>query len=95
MSPALTMALQEYYWTVYQVRVQHPKAPGVILKIQGDFKSVVPLEFCELLPGQIFKQKIPEDMTRQMVQFSSVRPNERFGQIMAAVRTFSLGFSVN
>lgn len=78
------MTVQKYYQVVYGIHLQYPRAPGVVLKIQGAFKSVVPLEFCELLPNQIFKSKIPEEFTREMVKFASVRPTERFKQITDA-----------
>jgi eukaryotic translation initiation factor 2C len=44
-----------------------------------------PLEFCVVPEGQIARRQVPPDVTRQMVEFSAVRPGDRFRDIERGV----------
>jgi hypothetical protein len=44
-------------------------------------------------PGQLYKRKLPEELTRDMVGFSAVKPQERQRMILQEVSTFSPFYS--
>ena len=73
---------------MYQATVKHPDAPGVVLKDDGKFKCVVPIEFCTIYPNQIFKLKVPEEFAPEMVAFASPDPTRRLHTITNAVCDF-------
>lgn len=47
--------------------------------------AMYPLEFCIVPEGQIARRQVPPDVTRQMVEFSAVRPGDRFKDIERGV----------
>ncbi len=44
-----------------------------------------PLEFCSVPEGQIARRQVPPDVTRKMVEFSTLRPADRFRDIERGV----------
>lgn len=44
-----------------------------------------PLEFCSVPEGQIARRQIPPDVTRKMVEFSTLKPVDRFRDIERGV----------
>ena len=53
--------------------------------------SVIPAELCQVIPGQLYKRKVPEYLTAKVVEFSKIKPQDRFRKISQSVR-FSLRF---
>jgi len=49
---------------------------------------VVPLELCKVIPGQLYKKKLPEELIRDMVRASVVKPQDRRGMIEQEVDAF-------
>lgn len=45
--------------------------------------TVVPVEECVVLPGQLYKKKIPDHLTKAMVDFATVKPADRLRQIVS------------
>ncbi|CEL59560.1 Protein argonaute-2 (Fragment) OS=Oryctolagus cuniculus GN=EIF2C2 PE=1 SV=2 [Rhizoctonia solani AG-1 IB] len=58
-------------------RVQYPRAPCVILNRDAAF----PMEFLEIAPHQILKRPVPPDLTPDVLNFSTQKPDQRIGQI--------------
>ncbi|KAG6827800.1 hypothetical protein H0H92_010435 [Tricholoma furcatifolium] len=54
--------------------------PGVICVEVGS-GALLPLEMCFVPEGQIMKKQIPPDKTTAMVEFATMKPNERFRSI--------------
>ncbi|KAG6917797.1 hypothetical protein DXG01_001069 [Tephrocybe rancida] len=50
---------------------------------KSDSPIVVPAEQCVVLPGQLFKRKIPDHLTKDMVDFATVKPADRLRQIVS------------
>ncbi|KAF8970927.1 hypothetical protein BDZ97DRAFT_2044723, partial [Flammula alnicola] len=46
---------------------------------------IVPAELCEVEHGQLFKRKVPENITVDVVKFSTIRPQERLKKITEGV----------
>ncbi|KAL7283289.1 hypothetical protein ACG7TL_002718 [Trametes sanguinea] len=75
-------------WTVarhfqnkYNVPVRYPRLVGVKVG-QG---SVIPAEFCEVVPGQIYRKKIPTECQNDFLSFATQKPAERLRDIQNAV----------
>ncbi|KAG6820560.1 hypothetical protein H0H93_015080 [Arthromyces matolae] len=77
------MTVGDYFKMVYNLPVQFPKIIGALLSPPKKAESpiVVPAEFCYVLPGQLYKKKIPDHLTKAMVDFATVKPDNRLKQI--------------
>lgn len=82
--------LQEYFDQAYGIRIAHRRIVGISLsgaKGSGT-QDVVPMELCNVEPGQLYKHKVPESVTPQMVKFSTMKPFDRLAKIVAGVRIY-------
>lgn len=71
---------------MHNVPVRYPQIIGVRLTgKKNPHQDVVPLEFCEIEEGQLFRRKIPEELAPDMVRFSTMKPQERLKRIVDAV----------
>ncbi|KAH9483636.1 Protein argonaute-3 [Psilocybe cubensis] len=81
------MTVADYFYQTHNIRLQYPGIIGVRLTPDSSpRKDVVPLELCELEFGQLFKRKLPDELTADMVRFSAMRPQERLRKIQAAAK---------
>lgn len=64
------------------VPIQHPEWPGIECGPQ-DNPVVVPIELCDVIPGQQFKKKLPPDLMPKVLTFSKKKPSDRFRSIYA------------
>lgn len=76
-----THSTQAHYQQTWNIRLQLPNIFGV--RIGRD--AVIPAELCEVVPGQLYRKKIPADMGATFVRFSTQRPDVRMKSIQDAV----------
>jgi len=90
--------------SVAQYFQQHANRPlrfPQMLCVEVGSGALLPLELCAVPAGQIMRRQIPSDKTDQVVQFSTMKPVDRFRSILAGrdvleygqsqyVRTFGL-----
>ena len=81
---------QDHFHEAYNRTLKHSRIVGIRLSPKSGRDDIVPLELCSILPGQLYRRKLPEDLTGEMVKFSAVKPQERQQLIRAEV---SLCFS--
>ncbi|KAF5333540.1 hypothetical protein D9611_002819 [Ephemerocybe angulata] len=74
------VTIEQHYQQVHNITLVHPKLPGVIVRT-GDRKEILPMELCIIEPNQLFKKALPEVATREMVRFSTLRPEEKMVEI--------------
>ncbi|KAF6761899.1 Piwi domain-containing protein [Ephemerocybe angulata] len=74
------VTIEQHYQQVHNITLVHPKLPGVIVRT-GDRKEILPMELCIIEPNQLFKKALPEVATREMVRFSTLRPDEKMVEI--------------
>ena len=72
---------QDHFQSKYNVRVRSPKAVGVRL---GQ-SAVVPAELCEIVPGQPFRRRIPQQLQSDFLRFATQKPEQRLRDIQDAV----------
>lgn len=46
---------------------------------------MIPLELCDVPPGQIMRKQIPPEKTKSVVEFSTKKPVERLASIRAGL----------
>ncbi|KAF8188322.1 argonaute-like protein [Pholiota molesta] len=76
-------SVQQHFYKAYGIRIEHPGIIGVRLTGKNaPHQDVVPAELCEIEYGQLYRQKLPEKFTPEMVQFSTMKPQIRMQKIM-------------
>ncbi|GAW01092.1 argonaute-like protein [Lentinula edodes] len=55
--------------------------------------AVLPFERCTIVPGQLARMQIPPEVTREMVEFSTKRPEDRLQSIRNGFRVLAYGQS--
>ena len=68
--------------------------------IQLSTRAQIPLELCVVPPGQIIRKQMPSDKISSILEFSTMRPRERFATIREGLSvrpgtTTSIFFSLN
>jgi eukaryotic translation initiation factor 2C len=84
---------QDYFREAYNIHIGNSRIVGIRLSPKSGRDDIVPLELCSVRPGQLYKRKLPEELTRDMVGFSAVKPQERQRMILQEVSTFSPFYS--
>ncbi|KAG6851866.1 hypothetical protein C0991_005392, partial [Blastosporella zonata] len=71
----------------FRLKANRPlRYPGLICVEVGS-GALLPLEMCIVTPGQIMKKQLPADKTKDMVEFSTMRPADRFKSIANGLNT--------
>ncbi|RDB21168.1 Protein argonaute [Hypsizygus marmoreus] len=74
--------IEEHYKEAHNRTIKHPNAFGVRLtKPNAPFQVIVPAELCTIIPGQLYRKRIPDHLTKAVVDFATVKPNDRLRQI--------------
>ncbi|KAF9072924.1 Piwi domain-containing protein [Rhodocollybia butyracea] len=77
------MTVATYMKITYNIDIRYKAIVGVRLSPKNaDNPTVVPLEICMVLPGQFYKHKIPDRHTKAVVEFSTLKPEQRLDAIM-------------
>ncbi|EGN96067.1 hypothetical protein SERLA73DRAFT_17670, partial [Serpula lacrymans var. lacrymans S7.3] len=50
---------------------------------------IIPAELCIIIEGQIFKRKVPPELTKQVVEFSTQKPDVRLDMIKSGVLEYN------
>jgi eukaryotic translation initiation factor 2C len=48
-------------------------------------RDVVPAEFCQVVPGQLYKKRVIPEVTSDMIKYSDIKPQQRLNTICNAV----------
>jgi eukaryotic translation initiation factor 2C len=82
-----TVAL--HFQETYNKRIQYPDIFGVNISGKRDpHPSVIPAELCHVIPGQLYKRKVPEYLTAKVVEFAKIKPQDRFRKISQSVQAY-------
>ncbi|CAO3587528.1 unnamed protein product [Absidia cylindrospora] len=75
------VSVASYFQSTYNRRLTAPFLPCVVVK-----KDVfLPMEVCEVLPGQRYLKKLNEKQTAEMIKFTCHKPNVRANKIQQAL----------
>jgi eukaryotic translation initiation factor 2C len=88
--------LKLHFQETYNIRIRYLDIFGVNISGKKDpHPSVIPAELCQVIPGQLYKRKVPEYLTAKVVDFAKIKPQDRFRKISQSVRLPSVLYYVN
>jgi hypothetical protein len=64
-------------------------------KPNAPITEVVPLAFCQVVAGQLHKEKIPEHLKQKIANFSILKPGDRLNKIMKGVSIVGRFYHIN
>ncbi|KAG2198826.1 hypothetical protein INT47_000742 [Mucor saturninus] len=71
------MTVADYFMKQYNKRLNYPFLPCIVVK-----KDIfLPMEVCEVIPGQRHMKKLNEKQTAEMIKFTCQKPNVRANKI--------------
>lgn len=73
----------------YNITLRYPEMP--LVELQGNKKTLIPAEVCQILPGQPFRGKLTDEHTAQMILHACKPPNVNARSIVGQGLT-ELGF---
>ena len=83
----LLITLKLHFQETYNIRIRYLDIFGVnISGKKNPHPSVIPAELCQVIPGQLYKRKVPEYLTAKVVDFAKIKPQDRFRKISQSVR---------
>ncbi|KAK7689674.1 hypothetical protein QCA50_007469 [Cerrena zonata] len=85
--PATTVA--RFFQQTYNRQVRYPN----IVCAELASGAIIPLEFCDVVEGQIMRKQFPQEKTDAMVKFSTKKPADRLNSIMKGLGVLSYGQS--
>ena len=88
-STGQTMTVANYFRTQLNRPLRFPK----IICAETSSGALYPLELCDVPKGQIMKKQIPSDKTKDVVEFATKKPHERFASIRDALGVLAYGQS--
>ena len=65
----------------YNLQVRYPRIVGV----KTSKTAIIPAEFCQIVPGQVYRKKIPSHAQKSLLDFATQRPQLRIRDIKNAV----------
>ncbi|TFK39399.1 argonaute-like protein [Crucibulum laeve] len=77
--------VERHYMEAHNTRLKYPDAFGVRLSPDGAPPVVVPAELCHIIPGQLYRKRLPDSSKADMVAFSTSSPDARLRKIQQEV----------
>ncbi|KAJ6547112.1 Piwi domain-containing protein [Mycena capillaripes] len=78
--------IQEHFRAAYNISLAHPGTFGVRLSGRNaPFPVIVPAELCFILPGQLYKKRLPSTATAAAVDFATMQPRARMDTIVGGI----------
>ncbi len=79
--PDKDITVEQYYAKKYNIKLQHPEV-ALIDVGTAEKATYLPVELCRVLPGQMYKRKLTDDETAEMIRYAARPPQENAVQIM-------------
>lgn len=78
-----------HFQETHNTRIQYMDIFGVNISGKNNpHPSVIPAELCQVIPGQLYKRKVPEYLTAKVVDFAKIKPQDRFKKISQSVDAY-------
>ncbi|KAF8992551.1 argonaute-like protein [Cyathus striatus] len=84
-----SMTVAEYFKNTQNTPLQYP---GVICAEVGS-GALIPLELCEVPPGQFMRRQVPSDKIRDVLEFATKKPHDRLQSIENGLNVLKYGQS--
>lgn len=83
------VSVADYFATHYNIQLRFPYLP--CLKVGSIQRAVfLPLEVCDIIPGQRYLRKLNEQQTAQMIRLTCQTPDRRANKIAQAINDLGL-----
>ncbi|KAF7338648.1 Argonaute-like protein [Mycena venus] len=74
--------IEDHFRAAYNITLKHSGTFGVCISGRSaPFPVIVPAELCTVIPGQLYKKRLPSSATATAVDFATQRPEDRFRTI--------------
>ncbi|TEB35971.1 hypothetical protein FA13DRAFT_1214327 [Coprinellus micaceus] len=80
------VSIKTHYKDTHSVYLRYPTLPGVILR--RDPPEIIPMELCEIEPGQFFRKSLPQTATQEMLKMATMRPEDKSRYIKSTVSSY-------
>ncbi|TFK64153.1 argonaute-like protein [Pluteus cervinus] len=87
--PGRQITVANYFKSQANVQLQFPN----LICVETPAGAFLPLELCDVPPGQLMKKEIPPDLTKSVVEFATLKPRERLDSITAGLDELGYGQS--
>ncbi|KAJ4477407.1 argonaute-like protein [Lentinula aciculospora] len=84
-----TMTVAQYFRNVLNRPLQYPD----LICVEIGAGALIPLELCEVPPGQIMRKQVPPEKTKLVVEFATKKPQDRLRSIEAGLGVLAYGQS--
>jgi eukaryotic translation initiation factor 2C len=84
-----TLTVAQYFHNLFNRPLRYPG----ILCVELGSGALVPFELCVVPEGQIMKKQVPSDKTKDVVEFATKKPHERFNSIRDGLGILAYGQS--
>ncbi|KAJ3834977.1 argonaute-like protein [Lentinula raphanica] len=83
------MTVAQYFQKVLNRPLRHPD----VICAEIGTGVLIPLELCEVPPGQIMRKQVPPEKTKDVVEFATKKPQDRLKSIEAGLQVLAYGQS--
>lgn len=83
------MSVADYFRRVTNKPLRYPDLPCV----EVGSGALLPLELCEVPPGQIMRKQVPPELTKNVLEFATKKPADRLDSIRRGLSVLSYGQS--
>ncbi|KDQ12775.1 hypothetical protein BOTBODRAFT_112494 [Botryobasidium botryosum FD-172 SS1] len=84
-----TQTVADYFKATYSKPLRFPD----LICVELGSGALVPLELCEVPPGQIMRRQVPPERTKAVLDFATMRPQDRLGSIVRGLDVLAYGQS--
>ncbi|CCA66578.1 related to argonaute-like protein-Laccaria bicolor [Serendipita indica DSM 11827] len=77
-----TQSVADYFRITYRRELRYPD----LLCVEVGSGALLPLEVCEVLPGQIMRKQVPPDKTSSVLEFATKKPEARLESIVNGLK---------
>ncbi|KAJ7172992.1 argonaute-like protein [Mycena crocata] len=84
-----TMTVAKYYEETTRKPLKYPS----LLCVEVGQGALIPLELCNVLPGQLVRKEVPDEKKAQLVEFATMKPKDRLESIKQGLQVLQYGQS--
>ena len=84
-----TQSVAEYFRQTYNINLQYPD----VLCVEVGMGAFIPMELCNVIPGQIMRKQVPPEKTKDVLEFATQKPEARLNSIRNGLGVLQYGQS--
>ncbi|KAF5388155.1 hypothetical protein D9615_000461 [Tricholomella constricta] len=84
-----SMSVADYFYKTQNQKLQFPD----VVCVEVGSGALIPLELCNVPPGQIMRKQVPPEKTRDVLDFATKRPRDRLSSIVDGLAVLAYGKS--